>query len=496
MPELREFSPWTEDPKLAICNPEEESEHVDVLAYYRGDTRGCPLSHEEARMLQIVYAYERYVNEKYKIDVRVFYRDSYLSYDHVRSIEKLWQDPDEGYGTTPIHHNNAGAHYFEDAIPHRIGRTIDEKLRDYERQCSAPSREVDRLGQGPTNEDESEDSRDMQRRLLLAEIEREATNKEWYTVGRVDPDVLKDTAVGCDEEFCKASTMTFPPATELKLAHYVLENGDVYRSDLLALCIRNGMPMSIRFAAAYGRKQQDKARKEFAERFQNNEATPGWMREHSVKSLAFPDVDIAGHYYSAYLDALERVERYPHMTRLLFYGGLTWRLAIEYIGKRLARTAGTGPSEAWKLVGTGPLADPATGDCSETYDLASEDDLAKVLHGTFPDGSTLWPPQEVFMRSWRWRGEWSEELEDWFQRRADELRKGQDKPRFRNQWGSVLQKAPSNMRTSGRDAPIDEQVEGTLRKIRDTGLLNDTLMKHEGRIDHDYEGNETMDGQE
>lgn len=38
------------------------------------------------------------------------------------------------------------------------------------------------------------------------------------------------------------------------------------------------------------------------------------------------------------------------------------------------------------------------------------------------------------------------------------------------------------MRYSGRDAPIDDQVQDLLRDLRDSGLLDGTLMKHAGRI--------------
>lgn len=481
---LQFFSPWRENAVLEISNEEEPGEHVDVFAYSLGDVIGFPLTMWDAHALRTIYAYERYENMRYKIDVRVFYRDAQMPGGFVRMMEQAWKDQDERMGGAAHDWLNQGVHYFMDAIPHRVGRPLQEKMEffkttvDHARGLFLPP---------PPPEFVPPNFVDMagRRANWLWDVKQECRDKEWYNVGRRDPDILGNVAVGCSESFCKASTITYPPATELKLAHFLLENREAFRSELVALCLRNGMPFRLQFTFKYGGRLQARAREELRQASDGEGVLPAWRRSSKVEGPAFPSHYVPGRNYSAYLDAIERIERYPQAQRLLFYGGLTWRLAIEYIGTKLAEEVGTGPSKAWKLVGGGPPPDLKNGLETEVYEPASEDELVRIVHGTFPDGSALWPPQEVFLQSWRWRGEWSAENETWFLDRADELRRGYDTTRMFNQWGKVLQKAPPSMRLSGRDEPIDEQVRDTLRDLRETGLMNDSFMHREGGIEWD-----------
>lgn len=482
--DIRFFSPWREDAVLEISNEEESGEHVDVFAYSFGDIIGFPVSRWDAHALRTIYAYERYENLRYKIDVRVFYRDAQLPGGFVRMMEQAWTDRGERMGGAAHDWLNVGVHYFEDAIPHRVGRSLQEKM-EYFRTTFANGNGLYLTHPPPEYEPSASTNLNGRRANWLWEIKEECRDKEWYNIGRRDPDVLGNTAVGCSESFCKASRFTFPEATELKLAHFMMEISEACRSELLALCIRNGMPIRPQFTIKYGRRLQDRAREEIRYTDVEGEALPAWRRSANVLGPSFPHYYMPGRNYSSYLDAVDRVASYPQIQRVLFYGGLTWRLAIEFVGARLAEEVGTGPSKAWKLVGGGPPPNLRDGLDTELYEPASEDELVRILHGTFPDGSSLWPPQEVFMHSWRWRGEWSIEDEAWFQTRASELRRGYDTTRMFNQWGKVIQKAPPSMRLSGRDEPIDEQVRDTLRNLRETDLLNDTLMRLEGRIEWD-----------
>ncbi|GJF00426.1 hypothetical protein PsYK624_167140 [Phanerochaete sordida] len=184
--------------------------------------------------------------------------------------------------------------------------------------------------------------------------------------------------------------------------------------------------------------------------------------------IASPHLARAEFFCVSWMRTVERIRTYPQLQRLLCYGGLVWRLVVLLLGRPVATRVASGPSGAWTTHGLQAAWDPIQQLHSEVYDNPSNDPLVVALLGQFDRGS-LWPPCEVFFRSYRWTGRWSDSLESWFQQRLREIGQRAASPLGNQAWKSRWARGPSQVREHSADEaarPIVERARlGTIRQL-------------------------------
>ncbi|KAG2063252.1 hypothetical protein BDR04DRAFT_1123391 [Suillus decipiens] len=116
-----------------------------------------------------------------------------------------------------------------------------------------------------------------------------------------------------------------------------------------------------------------------------------------------------GEVLDAYVRQVRRLLSYPHARRFLTMGGLVWRIALHYGPPGLFPAALSPPSTD----ATMHLHFDRFG--SDIDDRVTDGEIDLLLGIT--DRGSLWPTPDLWGRWQRWQGEWSEDLERWFQGR-------------------------------------------------------------------------------
>ncbi|KAG2030460.1 hypothetical protein BDR03DRAFT_1017098 [Suillus americanus] len=111
----------------------------------------------------------------------------------------------------------------------------------------------------------------------------------------------------------------------------------------------------------------------------------------------------------AYVRQVERLLCYPHARRFITMGGLVWRIALHYGPPGLFSAALSPPSTDAAL----HLHFDRFG--SEIDDRVTDGEIDLLLGIT--DRGSIWPTPDLWRRWQKWQGEWSEDLERWFQER-------------------------------------------------------------------------------
>ncbi|KAG1818941.1 hypothetical protein EV424DRAFT_1539897 [Suillus variegatus] len=116
-----------------------------------------------------------------------------------------------------------------------------------------------------------------------------------------------------------------------------------------------------------------------------------------------------GNAVDAYVRQVRRLLGYPHARRFLTMGGLVWRIALHYGPPDLFSAALSPPSTDATL----HLHFDRFG--SDIDDRVTDGEIDLLLGIT--DRGSLWPTPDLWWRWQKWQGEWSEDLERWFQER-------------------------------------------------------------------------------
>lgn len=149
--------------------------------------------------------------------------------------------------------------------------------------------------------------------------------------------------------------------------------------------------------------------------------------------------------------------RLPHARAALMEGGLVWRLVREIVGNQLDEEALYGPSQCVQQFGihfverrnlwddhlTETEFDFILG-MNKTYTgkcLASL--LSPLADFSAGVGDQLvelswWPKHSTFKKSGLYLGYWSEQCEDWFQRRLADIRSSKGRQKSAKKWASDL----------------------------------------------------------
>lgn len=182
-----------------------------------------------------------------------------------------------------------------------------------------------------------------------------------------------------------------------------------------------------------------------------------------------------------YQEAVDKIKSHPRFPWLACYGGLAWRLVVHFGGKHCLRSILERPSLAWQRYHESGIYCPTFRECSENFQSADKDKLLDVLLGKLPrtDGVSVWPDLCTFLRGYRWKGEWTSNLETWFQKRVAEIRRGTADIHGRGQWGRAIVRLP---RTAPSTEGTAELAFPVVQQIGQLGYFADTLMETMGSI--------------
>ncbi|GJE91117.1 hypothetical protein PsYK624_072660 [Phanerochaete sordida] len=265
------------------------------------------------------------------------------------------------------------------------------------------------------------------------------------------PDPFPAVSLGIDAEFMAASIAVVPPPTELCFVAHYMEGTEQSLGDLCATALRSGMPFRLMFSTEYG----DRYSKDRTEELKALEAippsVPTWAAPFYGDLLTAPSHASAADYRDAYYRGVSYITSLPHYARLFAYGGLVWRLAAAHLSVASAdhpiRRLLTRPSDAWALYRVGAELNASTRRYSENYAVAGQDPLVRTILGVFSNGQSFWPPQEIFLNSFRWWGQWSPTNETWFLQCFKRIEAGTERPKTVSAWhGSDFTRAPGDLR--------------------------------------------------
>lgn len=464
----------------------------------RGDSIGYDVPAAQRFYFETQYLYEDFYHAFLHIDHRLYYRSEPIPDDAIEGGSPDLDFADENDLVRPCILEEVV--YLHDVIEHlKEGAAIEDVLREkrdrsarlrrgrphLEDRLSTPSKLRERRELEGTDEEAHVDAaREAKEAQLTWDFEQIATERQWFNIGRTDPDILAGRIVRNLDSFMRCATIEFPPATEARSLHYLLTHPGADQGDLLTMYVRTGQPFRLYFTEAYNQWYTKRFHEVLLDEAAGLTGSTRWQAGEKETTLS--PVSAAGPYgyRMAYLDGVSRIAHYPHFPRLLMYGGLIWRLAVAFRDEDILRIL-EGPSVAWSLYGIGAPKNPSRALCSETYNNPRDDDLVKVLLGMFDDDKTMWPLPEMFMKSWRWKGEWTGQNEEWFKKRWATIHDGVASPKSRREWREEFGRAPKSVRLAGYDRDINEQVVASIADMRDSGIFDDSFMYSPGRVEGD-----------
>ncbi|KAI0055385.1 hypothetical protein BV25DRAFT_1842997 [Artomyces pyxidatus] len=198
--------------------------------------------------------------------------------------------------------------------------------------------------------------------------------------------------------------------------------------DLLRTALERGVPVRISWSASYGQSVQNIAR-----RGARPHPLPDWYWG-VASSLGFygdSDADIL----TQWRHRMSILFRRPESVRLLQYGGIVWRIARQFMPQEILFNVLRLPSAMYLMHGEWYAG--GGGHCEITAN-SQDDRLLRAVIGTIHDGSTYFPPPEVWAASAVFNGFWNALSEDRFQAIWKHVRNGTAKPRTRGKWVSDM----------------------------------------------------------
>lgn len=134
-----------------------------------------------------------------------------------------------------------------------------------------------------------------------------------------------------------------------------------------------------------------------------------------------------------YLSVIFYLQGRPELRRCLTHGGILWRLVLHHFGSVDLPAALNGPSPGavhWRVGDVDPR--------SQLFDDVLPSKIVNLLVGGATDGSSLWPPPDLFETAVNFPGVWTSPLEDWFDLRANAINAHTAAPLSRAEWkGSI-----------------------------------------------------------
>jgi hypothetical protein len=273
-----------------------------------------------------------------------------------------------------------------------------------------------------------------------------------------------------------------PYKSEMVLISYVEQFPDAKPVELLAFCIRFGMPVFISWPREAGKRWASEHRK--------NQGDCVVLHQELVVTFIAPGLTTA----QACREWLARIQllcRRPEARSLLFYGGYVSRLMVEVMGKEKIRDVMKGPSHRFLAHGDRHmLKDEKEWDYRDSEmgaDFISDPMLTEIYGLTEDKMRSLWPPLEHFNEMDRWTGIWSQQNETWFNSVWDLIRDGRMIPQA---WhtpraGVSLQVGLISQAAAERKmAPVRKSARSLLTKWRSEGIsyLDGTPLEGGGEI--------------
>lgn len=294
-------------------------------------------------------------------------------------------------------------------------------------------------------------------------------------------DVLGDkVSLGSVEEFLARCQVSFPPSSELLMLRIFASATDKtsLRGSVLSFALRHRLPFRIQFSERLNLALSTDCARQFAGP-DPSRPPPIWatnMDDAALPAAGCTNPDIA---LRAYMRNLGRIGYYPSVERLLDYGGLIWRLALRWAGLEIARARLQGPSKAWANYRIGAPFDGIQSLHSETYEDPQDDPLARALLGYFENGSSYWPPPDIFFSSFKWVGAWTRSLETWFVEHESRIRAKQVVPMPRSYWANQWARPTKSIRKA-RLPPLQTRCKTLLAGIREESWLYESLFMMTG----------------
>ncbi|TFK57851.1 hypothetical protein BDN72DRAFT_907411 [Pluteus cervinus] len=134
----------------------------------------------------------------------------------------------------------------------------------------------------------------------------------------------------------------------------------------------------------------------------------------------------------------------PRARRLIAEGGILWRLALCWGSPSLYNECLYGPSPLalhYRIGETHPDL--------ELFDDGLSTETLNIVLGVQDNNRSMWPHPDILEYSKKWYGIWTGSLEDWFQKRAQEIISGEAKALCITDWRKTF----NSFRTYERDNP-------------------------------------------
>jgi hypothetical protein len=263
---------------------------------------------------------------------------------------------------------------------------------------------------------------------------------------------------------------------------YVEQFPDAEPTELLAFCLRFGMPVFISWPREIGKIWAS------AYRDQNADCTA----THQCLSVKFiAPTSTTAEACQDWLEHIQRLFRRPEARSLVFYGGYVSRLMVEFMGREQLKDVLRGPSHTFLAHGNRHmLKDQSEWDYRDSEmgaDFASDPMLTEIYGLTEDRTKSLWPPLEHFCEMARWTGVWSDHNETWFDLVMDLIRDGRMTPQAWNttRAGVSLGVGLLHQATAERKiVPVRKSARLLLEKWRSKGIrhLVNTPLGRSGEI--------------
>lgn len=322
------------------------------------------------------------------------------------------------------------------------------------------------------------------RRDLIDDIELEMERCKLFMTEDGDVDVIPpELTLPMDPSFVDNCEITFPKATELWFIYKLAFHGTVTRANLWNSALRGGLPFRPRFSEYASRRFIDRHRQQIRNDWPAEDCEPAWIAREREPPIPLPTPISNATLELNYRRTIERIKSYPHFETLLFHGGLTWRLVIEFGGIEMGQVIGRRPSVAW-ILGSLEAPRPLLSDFhSEVFEAADSDALVRAVHGHFSNGTSFWPSQREFLQSYRWRGMWTAGLERWFQAHLQAIRQHAVQPRGDAWWRKHFARPISSIRQAARSVVADRVADTVVEDVRRrTGVAIDTILENSGVV--------------
>jgi hypothetical protein len=294
--------------------------------------------------------------------------------------------------------------------------------------------------------------------------------------------LLPLTADDIHLDFVNNLIVRLPYKSEMVLICYFEQFPDAKPAELLAVCIRFGMPVFISWPRDVGKR--------WASEYREDQGECAVTHQELVVTFIAPALTTA-QACREWLTRIQRLCRRPEARGLLFYGGYVSRLMVEVMGTEHVRDVMKGPSHRFLAHGDrNMLKDEKEWDYRDSEmggDFISDPMLTEMYGVTEDRTRSLWPPLEHFNEMDRWTGMWSDQNETWFRSVWDLIRDGRMSPQawHTSRAGTSLQVGLFPQATAERKmAPFRKSARLFLEKWRSEGIryLNGTPLAGAGEI--------------